>query len=114
MNHRLLEAYLDYSGEQARAGIIDDSLTENIDDDRPLEERIADILRAAGRHPDDWNQSSNDESAWWTLRWDASKSERFVRRVPYQPRMEGRMMRPSVAVTHGRDWATPILTGTAG
>ena len=51
MNGRLLDAYLEYSGEQARAGIIDDSLTENIDDDRPLEERIAEILRAAGQAP---------------------------------------------------------------
>jgi hypothetical protein len=56
MDRRLLDAYLDYSGELARAGIIDDSLTENIDDDRPLDDRIADILRAVGRLPAGWGQ----------------------------------------------------------
>jgi hypothetical protein len=61
MNHRLLEAYLDYSGELARAGIIDDSLTENIDDDRPLEDRIADILRAAGKLPEGWDREPDEE-----------------------------------------------------
>jgi hypothetical protein len=60
MNQRILEAYLEYSGEQARAGIIDDSLTENLDDDRPLEDRIIDILRAAGRLPEGWGH----EWAW--------------------------------------------------
>lgn len=66
MNHRLLEAYLDYSGELARAGIIDDSLTENIDDDRPLDDRIADILRAAGRLPDGWDREAS------TRRWQVA------------------------------------------
>jgi hypothetical protein len=56
MNQRLLDAYLEYSGEQARAGIIDDSLTENLDDERPLEDRIEDILRAAGRLPEGWSR----------------------------------------------------------
>ena len=113
MNHRLLEAYLDYSGEQARAGIIDDSLTEDIDDDRPLEERIADILRAAGRLPAGWDQPSSHERSWWTLRSDVSNAEGFVRRVPDQPNMRMRTARPSVAVTHGGDWAVAILTETA-
>ena len=54
MNQRLLDAYLEFSGERARAGIIDDSLTDDLHDDRPLEERIADILRAAGRLPEGW------------------------------------------------------------
>lgn len=52
MNDRLLAAYLEYSGELARAGTIDESLTEILDNDRPVGERMADILRAAGRLPE--------------------------------------------------------------
>jgi hypothetical protein len=63
MNRLLLEAYLDYSGDLARAGIIDDSLTENIDDDRPLDDRIADILRLAGRLPEGWDREVS-RSGW--------------------------------------------------
>jgi hypothetical protein len=55
MNERLLDAYYEYTGDLVRAGIIDDSLTENLDDNRPLEERIEDILRAAGRLPEGWD-----------------------------------------------------------
>jgi len=60
MNDRLLDAYYEYASDLVRAGIIDDSLTENIDDDRPLDERIADILRAAGRLPDGWDDETGD------------------------------------------------------
>lgn len=62
MNKLILDAYFEYSLEQVRAGIIDDSLTENIDDDRPLEERIIDIFRAAGRLPDGWDSDATCES----------------------------------------------------
>ena len=58
MNERLLDAYYVYATDLVRAGIIDDSLTENIDDDRPLDERIADILRAAGRLPEGWDREA--------------------------------------------------------
>jgi hypothetical protein len=58
MNERLLDAYYEYTGELVRAGIIDDSLTENLDDDRPLEDRIAEILRAAGRLPEGWDHDA--------------------------------------------------------
>jgi hypothetical protein len=60
MNERLLEAYYEYASDLVRAGIIDDSLTENLDDDRPLGERIADILRAAGRLPEGWDDEAGD------------------------------------------------------
>lgn len=62
MDKRILDAYYDYSLDQVRAGIIDDSLTENIDDDRSLEIRIIEILRAAGRLPEGWD-SPNPEPA---------------------------------------------------
>lgn len=45
----LMEAYLDYSTDLVRRGIIDCSLTDILDDDRSYDERIRDILRAAGR-----------------------------------------------------------------
>lgn len=61
MDKRILDAYYEYSVEQVRAGIIDDSLTENVDDTRPLEQRIADILRAAGRLPQDWDYQPDQE-----------------------------------------------------
>jgi hypothetical protein len=111
MDHRLLEAYLDYSGQLARAGIIDDSLTENIDDDRPLDARIADILRAAGRLPEGWDQASSRTGRRWSLRRDRPDAKCFVRPVPDQPRPEGRVTRPLVALKHGRDWAVPMLAG---
>lgn len=58
MNERLLDAYFAYSMDRIRAGIIDDALTEGPDDGRSLEERIIDILRAAGKLPAGWDQES--------------------------------------------------------
>jgi hypothetical protein len=60
MHPRLIDTYLEYSGEQAQSGVIDDSLTEDLEDDRPLEDRIVDILRAAGRLPEGWNHETGD------------------------------------------------------
>ena len=55
MEKRILDAYYEYRLAQVRAGIIDDSLTDDIDDKRSMDERIIEVLRAAGRLPEGWN-----------------------------------------------------------
>lgn len=51
IDQRLLDAYLDYSGEQARQGILDCSLTDQVAEDTSLEQRMREQLQAAGRWP---------------------------------------------------------------
>jgi hypothetical protein len=108
MDERLLKAYFDFTSDLVRAGIIDDSLTENIDDDRPYDERIADILRAAGRLPEGWDQAPSHTGSWWSLRRNTSTERGFVQPVSDRPSIDKPAMRSSTSITHGRDWATPI------
>jgi hypothetical protein len=56
MNSRILEAYVSYSGELARRGILDHSLDVAILEGKTVEEHMIDVLRKAGRLPEGWDQ----------------------------------------------------------
>jgi hypothetical protein len=56
MNPRILEAYVSYSGEMARRGMLDHSLDVALLEGKTVEEHMIDVLRAAGRLPDGWDQ----------------------------------------------------------
>ena len=56
MNSRILEAYVSYSGELARRGILDHSLDVALLEGKTVEEHMIDVLRKAGRLPEGWDQ----------------------------------------------------------
>lgn len=55
MNEHLLDAYYEYCSGLARAGILDHSLDNAILDGQTVEEHIVEVLRAAGRLPEGWD-----------------------------------------------------------
>lgn len=56
MDKPLLDAYLEHTGELARRGILDHSLNNAILDGKSVEEHMIEVLRAAGRLPEGWDQ----------------------------------------------------------
>lgn len=58
MDERIFRAYLDYTDELGRRGILDHSLNDAIMDGRSVEEHMIAVLRAAGRLPTGWDQEA--------------------------------------------------------
>ncbi|MCC7368944.1 MAG: hypothetical protein IT306_11005 [Chloroflexi bacterium] len=59
MDEKIFRAYLDYTDELGRRGILDHSLNDAIADGKSVEEHMIDVLRAAGRLPAGWDQATD-------------------------------------------------------
>jgi hypothetical protein len=60
VDDRLRDAYYGYCDGLARAGIIDHALNNAIVAGQTVEEHIVEVLRAAGRIPEDWEPETDD------------------------------------------------------
>ena len=58
MNDRLLSAYYEYCLAQVRSGIIDHALDAAILNGQSVDEHIVEVLRAAGKLPEDWDREA--------------------------------------------------------
>jgi hypothetical protein len=85
MDKRILDAYYEFRLAQVRVGIIDDSLTENIDDERSMDERMIEILRVAGKLPGGWDREATRVGLIATAN-DRSRFAREISRQPTKPR----------------------------
>ena len=60
MNRQLREAYYEYLDDLGKAGVIDHALDNAVLTGKRVEEHIIDVLRAAGRLPEGWDQQHGD------------------------------------------------------
>src|SRR4051794_7939783 len=61
MKERLFNAYDEYVVERVRAGVIDHSFDIAILEGKSVEEHIVEVLRAAGRLPEGWDDASDSD-----------------------------------------------------
>ena len=62
MNKHLRDAYYAYLDELARAGIVDHALNNAVLEGKTVEEHIVEVLRAAGRLPEGWDEEARERT----------------------------------------------------
>ena len=78
MNNRLRDAYYQYVSERVRAGIVDHSLDIAILEGKTVEEHMVEVLRAAGKLPDDGAPEVKRQGMRGDVSWLATESRDVI------------------------------------
>jgi hypothetical protein len=117
MNDRIRDAYYQYASEQIRAGIIDHSLDVAILEGKTVQEHMVDVLRAAGKLPDDWERDERDSIRYDRIRllkgtgYLVGDANRFARLSPSRGDPVRRLVYRTVVTKRGYEGA--VLVGLA-
>jgi hypothetical protein len=86
MNQQLLDAYYEYCLERVRAGIIDHSLDNDLLDGKTVDEHIIEVLRAAGRLPESWDDDPESQEIGGQPSAPVESRPDLTRSIPGRPR----------------------------